>query len=63
MKVNPLFKDQFIDQFETWLATWSANNYENACMTGNHQKLHTPPVEDAYFLAEKSWEHLLEIKS
>lgn len=55
-------KEQFIDQFvTTWLATWSANNYPDACFYGNHKKLHTPPVEDAYFLAEKTWEHIQSI--
>jgi hypothetical protein len=55
-------REQFIEQYViTFLATWTANNYSEACMSGNHQRLREPPVEDAYFLAEKAWEHKNEI--
>lgn len=49
-----LFKAQFISSF---LATWCANNYEDAISSGNHEILHRPPVEDAEFLADKAWDH------
>ena len=55
-------KEEFIEHFAvTFMATWVANEHSNACMTGNHDMLKEPPVEDAYFLAEKAWEHKQEI--
>ncbi len=56
-------KETFINNYvTTFLATWTANEYPMACMTGTHKKLHEPPVEDAYFLAEKAYEHIQKIK-
>ena len=56
MNIN---KEQFITQFvAAWLAAWSVKEYDTACFYGNHKKLNTPPVEDALFLAEKSYEEL-----
>lgn len=52
------FKTQFISNF---LSTWVANNYDDACRRNDHGMLNTPPVEDADFLANKAWEHWIEI--
>jgi len=47
------FDKRFIEQFATtFLATWCANNYSDACARGEQQRLEHPPVEDAIFLAE-----------
>lgn len=46
------FKRQFV---ATFLATWVANNYTEACMMGQHEKLRHPPVEDADDLAHDAW--------
>jgi hypothetical protein len=46
------FKANFIT---TFLATWVANNYDECCMRGQHERLSDPPVEDAEFLANEAW--------
>lgn len=51
----PEFRAQFIT---TFLATWTANNYADACARGEHKRLEKPPCEDAAFLAEKAWKEL-----
>jgi len=53
------FKANFVT---TFLATWCANNYDDACMMGEHERLNTPPVEDAEFLAAEAWKHYKELK-
>jgi len=51
-------EQEFITQYiASFLATWTVNNYDDACMKGEHERLHKPPVEDATFLAYKAWEH------
>ena len=39
-----------------FLGTWLANNYQDACNRGEHERLNRPPVEDAAFLAGKALE-------
>jgi len=46
------FKNSFVS---TFLATWSANNFEKCCSTGTQERLSNPPVEDAFFLADEAW--------
>lgn len=59
-----LTKEQFVDQFVVnFISTWCANEYDDACMNSQHERLNTPPVEDASFLAEKAWEHYHNIFS
>lgn len=53
------FKDNYI---ATFLATWTATNYEEFCMQGWHERLEKPPVEDAMYLADKAWEEYLKHK-
>jgi len=49
-------KQEFIDNYiVTFLATWTANNYQSACSSGELYRLNSPPVEDANFLADKAW--------
>ena len=52
-----VFKQRFAIQF---MANWVANHYDDFCTRGLHKELHNPPVEDAIFLAQKAWEHLVE---
>ncbi len=55
-------RQEFIDQFSTtFLATWCANEYADACMRGEQRRLEEPPVEDAHYLAGKAWDHQKEI--
>jgi|AntAceMinimDraft_10_1070366.scaffolds.fasta_scaffold97303_4 hypothetical protein len=55
-------KEKFIEQYAVnFISSWAASEYTNACMTGQHKRLNKPPIEDAYFLAEKSWEHRKEV--
>ena len=50
-------KNEFCKQFvAAFCGTWCANNYEDACMCGEHDRLEHPPAEDAAFLAEEIWE-------
>ena len=46
------FKENFIS---TFLATWTANNFNDYCMRGKQEDLENPPVEDAIYLADKAW--------
>jgi hypothetical protein len=47
---------QFKSQFTmTFLATWAATQYDHACASGQQERLETPPVEDAVFLADAAW--------
>jgi len=49
-------KEEFIRQFVVqFLATWTATNYNDFCARDMHSHLETPPVEDAFFLAEAAW--------
>ena len=43
------FKLQFISNF---LSTWCANEYKDACMRGEQERLEEPPVDNAQFLAD-----------
>ncbi len=57
-------KETFIEQYVvTFIATWTANEYSMACATGNHKRLQEPPVEDAYFLAEKVWDYKEKLRN
>lgn len=51
------YKELFMVQF---IATWTANNYEESCMIGNHDKLMNPPFEDAAFIAAATWKSFSE---
>jgi len=53
----PEFRTHFIS---TFLATWAANNYADACIRSEHKRLETPPCEDAAHLAEAAWKELKE---
>ena len=54
-------KDEFFDQFITqWIATWSANHYDEYCAMGQHAGLYNPPIEDAEFIALEVWDKLGE---
>ena len=48
------FKDHFM---VTFLATYAANIYDDACQTGQHDRLRKLPVEDAEGLADDAWKH------
>jgi len=50
-------KEEFIRAFVTqFLASWAATNFTDYCARGRQESLEDPPVEDAFFLAEKHWE-------
>ena len=51
------FKENFIT---TFVATWCANEYSDACMRAEHNKLSNPPIEDAEFLANEVWEKIVK---
>jgi len=52
------FKAQFIASF---CAAWCANNYNDACMRGEQERLENPPMEDAKCLADSTWIKFLEL--
>ena len=48
-------KTEFIEQYVVvFLASWTVKEYDDACARGQNDRLNEPPVEDAYFLAEKA---------
>ena len=51
------FKQQFITSF---IAAQTSSNYDEACYSGQHERLEHFPIEDAQFLAEKAWEKWCE---
>lgn len=52
-------RQQFISQYVTnFVATWTAQNYDQCCLTGQHDRLRNPPVEDAIDLATQLWEKM-----
>lgn len=54
-------KEQFIENFTTqFVATWTAQNYNNFCSIGKQERLEYPPVVDAVFLAKKIWPNIKE---
>lgn len=50
------FKDDFIGVF---LATWTANHYDEFCQRGWENWPNILPVEDAGELADEAWQRLL----
>ena len=57
-----LKEEEFKKQFTTnFVSTWVANNYDDACMRGQHNRLREPPFEDAFHLADEAWEHYMEL--
>ena len=52
------FKTQYI---ATFLATWTAVHYDDACMRSQHEMLREPPIEDAEHLADCAWQRGKEI--
>lgn len=57
-------KTEFIERYvTTFLATWAANNYVNACAEDRHDKLaESAPLEDAHCLANQAWERVSTTK-
>jgi hypothetical protein len=54
-------REQFISQYVTnFVATWTAQNYDQCCAMGRHDVLRNPPVEDAIDLATQLWEKMKE---
>jgi hypothetical protein len=47
------FKAHFL---ATFLASYAAQRYDDACMRGDQDKLSNHPIEDAEHLAETAWE-------
>lgn len=53
------FKNSYIS---TFVATWTAINYEDYCIRNMHSELENPPFEDAEYLADKAWENYSKLK-
>lgn len=50
-------KEEFIRLFVIqFLSTWTVKHYDEYCSMGIQERLENPPVEDAFYLAEKTWE-------
>ena len=57
VRLGDIEPDRFIEVFvPTFLATWAANRYADACARGTHDELvEGLPVEDAEELAKSAW--------
>jgi hypothetical protein len=54
-------KIRYIEHFAaTFLATWCANNYDEICARGEHDRFNRMPVEDAVHLGEQAWKQIRE---
>jgi len=61
-KKSAVDRDAFIQQFvASFLATWCANNYDDCCARGEHDRLNHPPVEDAVGMAETAWDEMEKV--
>ena len=55
-------KDRFIKQYiVSFMASYTADKYEDYCISGRHNELDKSPVEDAHHLAEEAWDHMVEV--
>lgn len=64
MSQPPLFPPYGSHEFKqnfavVFLATYCATHYDDACARGDQESLQRLPVEDAEFLAEEAWKHLI----
>ena len=56
-------KEEFIAQYiVTFIATWTANEYEKSAHPHKYERLNNPPFEDAEFLAIKAWECKIKLR-
>ena len=53
------FKFNFIS---TFCAAWCAQNHADSCLMGTQERLETPPMEDAIYLADCAWGEWLKYK-
>jgi hypothetical protein len=49
------FKETYI---ATFLASWSANNYDFACTNDRHDMFEAQPIDDAKMLADLAWQRV-----
>jgi hypothetical protein len=55
-------EQDFKDQYQvTFLASWTASNYNDYCINGQQEALSHPPAEDAIFLADEAWKALQDV--
>jgi hypothetical protein len=48
--------ERFVNAYvPAFLAAYAASNYSEACDSGQHARLMTPPVEDAVHIAVGAW--------
>ena len=53
-------KAEYIENFVvTFISVMTANNYQDYCSRGLHKELENPPFEDAFYLAEKTWDKFM----
>jgi hypothetical protein len=49
-------KEQFIAQYIlVFMATWTAKEYNDACLYSRQKSLEKQPIEDAEYLAKIAW--------
>ena len=54
-------KEQFRDQYiVSFMATYTANKYDDYCAKGWQWRLSNQPIEDAIDLADKAWKSYSE---
>lgn len=57
-------KEEFVDYFViNFVSTWCASNYDKYCLYNAQEKLHSPPIEDAYDIAEAVWQKMIKYKN
>lgn len=55
-------KKQYIETFcANFLAAWTAQHYNDCCSSENYDKLQSPPIKNALYLAETTWYQLQEL--
>jgi hypothetical protein len=54
--------ERFVNAYvPAFLAAYAASSYSEACALGQHDRLMTPPVEDAVHIAVGAWLALREV--
>lgn len=54
-------REEYIERFTcNFIAIWVSKNYDECCSNGDYDRLKNPPIEDAVYLAKKTYDRFEE---